>query len=248
MPDDSNVNEVTLDPNAIARYAEYIRWTVVSIARGSSPDFPFKSWTRMMCHMFAHHYDGDLRETFLQTLKKGCGLASDGRFSMIELLELHGYPTDQLESIEDYNEHIFTNLPKSLTCSREALARWSVLFILDTFAYASKLEGMYDQERIVKLFTSHDPNDVYVTFSFCRYAVFVAICAMDGHPLPVWTKRDWANCDEATKPLSHWDKNPVHQGRDGHWYFWDPEWEDEKGPFETESDAMKACLRYAETL
>ena len=38
--------------------------------------------------------------------------------------------------------------------------------------------------------------------------------------------------------------DPVHQGVDGKWYFWDEIWSQEQGPHETEAEAREALEVY----
>lgn len=38
--------------------------------------------------------------------------------------------------------------------------------------------------------------------------------------------------------------DPVHQGEDGKWYFWDETWSFEEGPYETEVEAREALDIY----
>jgi len=44
------------------------------------------------------------------------------------------------------------------------------------------------------------------------------------------------------------EMNPVHQDRDGKWYFFDETWADRQGPYETEEEANEACAKYADEL
>lgn len=42
--------------------------------------------------------------------------------------------------------------------------------------------------------------------------------------------------------------DPVYQGPDGNWWFWDETWTDQRGPYDTEKDARKALREYATDL
>lgn len=41
--------------------------------------------------------------------------------------------------------------------------------------------------------------------------------------------------------------DPVHQGEDGFWYFWDETWSSKYGPYRTEDEANAAIVEYART-
>jgi len=38
--------------------------------------------------------------------------------------------------------------------------------------------------------------------------------------------------------------DPIHQNKDGKWYFWDETWAFEKGPFDSEQEARIALCKY----
>ena len=53
-------------------------------------------------------------------------------------------------------------------------------------------------------------------------------------------------CDyNATGP---WDANPVHQHKDGTWWWYDETWADENGPYETKDAALLAMKKYVEEM
>jgi hypothetical protein len=63
--------------------------------------------------------------------------------------------------------------------------------------------------------------------------------------LPNWGSAIPVNCEP-----KEWlrDKNgnlsPVHQHKDGSWWWCDEGWVDEFGPFDTKEEAEQSCLKY----
>jgi len=47
--------------------------------------------------------------------------------------------------------------------------------------------------------------------------------------------------------MSKMINNPIHEF-EGEWYFWDENWLNRFGPYETKEEAQKACRYYAENL
>lgn len=65
------------------------------------------------------------------------------------------------------------------------------------------------------------------------------------------TLTHWLSFNEMAALLEHPDEgfdDPVVQGEDGNYYFWDEMWAEAYGPYESEEEARKACKRYASTL
>jgi hypothetical protein len=45
-----------------------------------------------------------------------------------------------------------------------------------------------------------------------------------------------------------WNTNPIHQNKDGTWWFWDECWCNEYGPYETREECALALSEYVDTV